>query len=105
MNLQPNDPLRLDDADVEFATLRIREMGLLGDGVAIFEEDEIPVFGGLVGELVKARIYRYSRRKKNLITAIVIEVIESSPKGLNLLASISFPVVVVSGSIWNIPPN
>ena len=80
MNLQPNDPLRLDDADVEFATLRIREMGLLGDGVAIFEEDEIPVFGGLVGELVKARIYRYSRRKKNLITAIVIEVIESSPK-------------------------
>ena len=80
MNLHPNDPLRLDDADVELATLRIREMGLLGDGVAIFEEDEIPVFGGLVGELVKARIYRYSRRKKNLITAIVIEVIESSPK-------------------------
>ena len=62
MNLLPNDPLRLNDIDAEFATLRISEMGLLGDGVAIFEEDEISVFGGLTGELVKARIYRYTRR-------------------------------------------
>lgn len=80
MNLLPNDPLRLNDIDAEFATLRISEMGLLGDGVAIFEEDEIPVFGGLTGELVKARIYRYTRRKKNLVNAIVIDVIESSSK-------------------------
>ena len=56
MNLLPNDPLRLNDIDAEFATLRISEMGLLGDGIAIFEEDEIAVFGGLTGELVKARM-------------------------------------------------
>ena len=41
MKIQPNDPLRLEDPEVEFSILRIREMGLLGDGVAIFENEEI----------------------------------------------------------------
>ena len=80
MKIQPNDPLRLEDPEVEFSILRIREMGLLGDGVAIFENEEIGVFGGLSGELVKARIYRYKRRKKDLVSAIVIDVIEPSSK-------------------------
>ena len=97
MNSLPNDPLRLDDAEVEFSTLRIDRLGALGDGIANFEGTEIGVFGGLPGELVKARIYRYKRRKKNIVSGIVIEVIEPSPNRVEPLCKY---FISCSGCQW-----
>ena len=97
MNSLPNDPLRLDDAEVEFSTLRIDRLGALGDGIANFEGTEIGVFGGLPGELVKARIYRYKRRKKNIVSGIVMEVIESSPNRVEPLCKY---FISCSGCQW-----
>lgn len=73
------DPLRELDFPKEFAELRLTSMGTLGDTVAEFEDSTIQVFGGIVGELVKARIYRYKRRRKEMISGMVSEVIEPSP--------------------------
>ncbi|HBR65596.1 MAG: class I SAM-dependent RNA methyltransferase [Dehalococcoidia bacterium] len=77
------DPLRDLDPQKEFAELRLLSMGDFGDTVADFEDEPIQVFGGIVGEVVKARIYRYQRRGKNKINAIVSEVIEASPHRVN----------------------
>ena len=77
------DPLRDLDPQKEFAELRLLSMGDFGDTVADFEDAPIQVFGGIVGEVVKARIYRYQRRGKNKINAIVSEVIEASPHRVN----------------------
>ena len=73
------DPLRELDFPKEFAELRLTSMGPLGDTLADFENASVEVFGGIVGELVKARIYRYKRRRQNKISAIVSEVLEPSP--------------------------
>ena len=73
------DPLRDLDPQKEFAELRLLSMGAFGDTVADFEDGLIQVFGGIIGEVVKARIYRYKRRGKNKINAMVLEVIEASP--------------------------
>ena len=73
------DPLRNLDPQKEFAELRLFSMGAFGDTVANFEDGLIQVFGGIVGEVVKARIYRFKRRGKNKINAMVSEVIKASP--------------------------
>ena len=73
------DPLRESDSEKEFAELRLASMGILGDTVADFEDGTIQVFGGIVGELVRARIYRYKRRRKEMISGMVSEVIDPSP--------------------------
>ena len=73
------DPLRELDSSKEFAEVRLISMGSLGDTVAEFEDATIQIFGGIVGELVKARIYRYKRRRKGMISGMVSEVIEPSP--------------------------
>ena len=73
------DPLRELDSSKEFAEVRLTSMGSLGDTVAEFEDATIQIFGGIVGELVKARIYRYKRRRKGMISGMVSEVIEPSP--------------------------
>ena len=73
------DPLRELDFPKEFAELRLTSMGPLGDTLADFENASVEVFGGIVGELVKARIYRYKRRRKEMISGMVFEVIEPSP--------------------------
>ena len=73
------DPLRDLDPQKEFAELRLLSMGAFGDTVADFEDGLIQVFGGIIGEVVKARIYRYKRRGKNKINAMVSEIIEASP--------------------------
>ena len=52
------DPLRESDSEKEFAELRLASMGILGDTVADFEGGAIQVFGGIVGQLVRARLYR-----------------------------------------------
>ena len=64
--------------EIETAELELRAMGPLGDTVAEFEGEPINVFGGITGERVVARIYRYRRRKKNIVSAIVDAVLEPS---------------------------
>ena len=67
------------DASSEIATLRIDAWGDLGDTLAQFEDGVINVFGAIPGELVKARIVRYRRRRRQQVSAIVTEVIDPSP--------------------------
>ena len=81
------DPLRELDSSKEFAEVRLISMGSLGDTVAEFEDATIQIFGGIVGELVKARIYRYKRRRKGMISGMVSEVIEPSPHSCLLYTS------------------
>ena len=73
------DPLRTNDERKEYAQLRLGPVGDLGDVSADCEDGSISVFGGIEGELVKARIYRYRRRRQDMTSAIVVEVIEPSP--------------------------
>jgi len=73
------DPLRESDSSKEFAELRLTSMGDLGDSIADFEDGTIQVFGGIVGELVRARIYRYKRRRKEMLSGMVSDVIDPSP--------------------------
>ncbi len=73
------DPLRELDSSKEFAELRLTSMGNLGDAIADFENGTIQVFGGIVGELVKVRIYRYKRRRKDMVSGMVSDVIDPSP--------------------------
>jgi len=73
------DPLRESDSSKEFAELRLTSMGNLGDSIADFENGTIQVFGGIVGELVKVRIYRYKRRRKDMVSGMVSDVIDPSP--------------------------
>ena len=78
------DTLRYNDTEKEYAILRLGEMSYLGDCRSQLSGNEIFVFGGIPGELVKARIYRYRRKKINVISAIVDEVIESSPHRISV---------------------
>ena len=64
--------------EIETAELELHAMGPLGDTVADFEGQPINVFGGITGERVVARIYRYRRRKKNVVSAMVDTVLEPS---------------------------
>ncbi|MEC9366118.1 MAG: hypothetical protein VX695_03565, partial [Chloroflexota bacterium] len=73
------DPLRESDSSKEYAELRLTSMGDLGDSIADFEDGTIQVFGGIVGELVRARIYRYKRRRKQMVSGMVLDVIDPSP--------------------------
>ena len=73
------DPLRNKDDNREYADLRLGDIGELGDCVADFDGEDISVFGGIPGELVRARIYRYRRRKRSVISGMVCQVIEPSP--------------------------
>ncbi len=71
---------RFDDQPPELAELTLfDEIGPLGDCLADFEDERINVFGGIPGERVVARIVRYRRRRKRMVSGIVQEVIEASP--------------------------
>ena len=72
------DPLREQDIEIEYARLRLTEVGPLGDMTAEYQGMDIPVFGGIDGELVDVRIYRFKRRRREMVMAMVVEVIESS---------------------------
>ena len=67
------------DASSEIATLRIDAWGDLGDTIAQFESGVINVFGAIPGELVRARVVRYRRRRRQHMSAIVTEVLDPSP--------------------------
>lgn len=60
------------------AELELAGMGELGDTLAEFEGQSIGVFGGIDGERVVARIYRYRRRKKSVVQAMVHDVLRPS---------------------------
>ncbi|HAL49159.1 MAG: 23S rRNA (uracil(1939)-C(5))-methyltransferase RlmD [SAR202 cluster bacterium] len=76
MTLAPNKAT--PDRETETAELELLEMGELGDTVAEFEDQQINVFGGIPGERVVARIYRYRRRKKKIVSAMVDTVLRAS---------------------------
>ncbi len=67
------------DAPAEYAELELGPMGELGDTMAEFEGKTINVAGGIPGERVTARIYRYRRRRKETVSGIVTKVLRSSP--------------------------
>ena len=62
----------------EFAELELGELGELGDTIAEFEGRPINVAGGIPGERAVVRIYRYRRRRKDIVSGIVSRVIEPS---------------------------
>ena len=71
---------RADDQPLELAELTLLdEIGPLGDCLADFEDGRINVFGGIPGERVVARIVRYRRRRKRMVSGLVHEVIVASP--------------------------
>ena len=63
----------------EYAELFLDEMDELGDTTAEFEGKTINVAGGIPGERVIARIYRYRRRRQNKVSGIVDSVLMPSP--------------------------
>ena len=65
--------------EIETAELHLLAMGPSGDTAADFDGQSINVFGGIPGERVLARIYRFRRRKKNIVAAMVDAVLEPSP--------------------------
>lgn len=65
---------------IETAELVLSAMSPMGDAVAVFEGQPINVFGGIPSERVVARIYRYRRRKRSIISAIVVDVLDASPE-------------------------
>ena len=63
----------------EFVELELGELGELGDTTAEFEGRSINVAGGIPGELALVRIYRYRRRRKDMVSGIVSRVLVASP--------------------------
>ena len=63
----------------EFAELELGAFGELGDTAAEFEGGFINVAGGIPGERVVARIYRYKRRRRDVVSGIVSRVLDASP--------------------------
>ena len=66
------------EQEIELVELDLIQMGPLGDTLADFEDQTINVFGGIEGERVVARIYRYRRRKQRIISAMVETVLRPS---------------------------
>ena len=77
-DLKTIDTLRELDSEKEFAELFLEKMGNFGSPLATFEGQFIEVLNGIIGEKVKARIYRFYRKKKPIIAGIVTEVLEPS---------------------------
>ena len=69
----------MQDTEQELATLTLEEMGTVGDTVARLDGEPISVFGGIPGEVVVSRIFRYRRRRKRHVAGMVAEVLSPSP--------------------------
>ena len=63
----------------EFAELELGVLGELGDTTAEFEGRFINIAGGIPGERALVRIYRYRRRRRDVVSGIVSRVLEASP--------------------------
>ncbi len=66
------------EREPEFAELVLGELDELGDTAAEFEGQTINVAGGIPGEWVVARIFRYRRRRQQRVSAIVDSVLKPS---------------------------
>ena len=62
---------RYSEMPAEFAELELGALGELGDTMAEFEGGTINVAGGIPGERAVVRIYRYRRRRKDVVSGIV----------------------------------
>lgn len=65
--------------DPEHTQLTLEKMGTLGDTIAHLDGEEINVFGGIPGEKVTAEIFRYKKKRKRKVSAIVTKVLTASP--------------------------
>lgn len=81
--LRMDDDATQDYAEPEIARLNLTHMSVSGDSVGEFDGHAINVFGGIPGEVVDAEIYRYRRRKKRVIAAMVVKVIRPSKHRVN----------------------
>ena len=77
--IQNGSFLPLSETPNETAELLLEDIGELGDTLAEFEGKYINVFGGIPGEKVLCRIVRYRRRRRAIVSAIVLDVLKSSP--------------------------
>ena len=77
--IQKGPFLPLSETSNETAELLLEDIGELGDTLAVFEGKYINVFGGIPGEKVLCRIVRYRRRRRAIVSAIVLDVLKSSP--------------------------
>ena len=68
----------LAGSETETATLRLGDLGELGDTVAHLNGETVNVFGGIPGEEVVARIVRYRRRRRQRVSGLVTQVLEPS---------------------------
>ena len=66
-------------SDQELATLTLDGAAPLGDTYALYDGQRINVFGGIAGEEVVARIVRYRRRRRRIVSGVVVEVLRPSP--------------------------
>ena len=62
----------------ELSRLTLNQMGNQGDTLSVLNDIEVNVFGGIPGEEVIAKIFRYKRRKKSFTSGIVTEVLKPS---------------------------
>ena len=65
-DLKTIDTLRELDSEKEYADLILEKMGNFGAPLAKFEGEFIEVLNGIPGEKVRARIYRFYRKKKQI---------------------------------------
>ena len=81
MNLSTDVQIGREDGhtDPETARLTLEEMGSLGDTIAHLDGEEINVFGGIPGEEVTAQVFRYKRKRRRKVSAMVTEVLRASP--------------------------
>ena len=71
--------MKTDPHEEEYAHLTLDCMGPMGDSLARYDGGVVNVFGGIPGEDVIARIYRYRRRRRSHISGMVSEVLAPSP--------------------------
>ena len=77
--IQTGSFLPLSETPNETAELLLEDIVELGDTLAVFEGKYFNEFGGIPGEKVLCRIVRYRRRRRAIVSAIVLDVLKSSP--------------------------
>jgi 23S rRNA (uracil1939-C5)-methyltransferase len=68
-----------DDASEELVELVLGPIAPSGDTTADFEDGTIEVFGGIPGERALVRIHRYRKRKRQMVAAMVKDLLDASP--------------------------
>ena len=71
----------------EYAELILRDPTIDGFNIATFEGKDIKVFGGIEGEVVYAKIFRFRKKRKHHTEAIVKSIIQPSDKRISAKCS------------------